>query len=308
MSSILDLVFHRYHRILIFFRTGQFGKTTELVNTVGSSNVDCNGISSSSGHSSSSGSGYNSKRTKMIIAICVTFGGIIAIGATLLFVLCMRRKFRTARGIESGQDTLPRVFKEPDTIEPSDTFMSPATPFTRSQRKQSMSDNINTENLHEGSPPAIPAGDVTPPPGIMINLHEPSSQHYMQASHSSSDPTSQNISRPATGAGDPAPPENSSPISLNSPIVFNTNGRLVKIHARPRSADDSETRHLISSHAPSQHMPVRLVPNRPSDAEPVIIQHSDGGLVELPPPYLDHRDSEQQPSPPPPDNDTHNVE
>lgn len=227
------------------------------------------------------GSGSKSERTTVIIAVCVTVGGLIAISAAVFLVFCMRRRAREARGIKDGQDTLPRVFKGPDTIDSPESFTMSPRRSTRSH-KQQMSNGTST-SLPEASQPASPSGSVIAPPGIPPNTSNPHDppQHHAQHSDVSPDPASQEQGSPTT-----------SDLPL-SPITFATNMRRIKRDTR--TADSS-----------IQHTSSLQLPRRPftapqgSGTEPnIIIQHRDGGIVEeLPPPYLDHR------PPPPPQSDT----
>lgn len=298
----------------ILGRSGKFGKTTTLVNTVGSTNVDCTGLVSKAGNSTQISAAASaaaaadkisrSKHRKTVIAaVCATVGGLIIITGVILFVLWWRRKHR---GIQDGQDTLPRVFKE-DTIDSPESFaLSPSS----SSHKQQMLE-ATPGSLADGSLPIVASRTLMPPPGIVqsgSNAHDPSSQQHAQAS--SSNPNSPNHGGPASSPG------SSSPTAPISPLVFDTNGRHAKTRARSRSArsTDGSVRRAGSANASSH--PIPPLPNRPftagsqpldPDTEPdIIIQHRDGGIVqELPPPYLDHRDSDRdrrpsQPSPPPP--------
>lgn len=106
--------------------TGQFGKSTSIVNTVGSANYSCVGHVSRAGHSSDIpfyySSGSASKRTTIIVAVCLTIGGLLGIGGATLCGLWMRRKIMAARCIKDDQDILLEVFQRPDIIGSPDPF------------------------------------------------------------------------------------------------------------------------------------------------------------------------------------------
>jgi hypothetical protein len=278
--------------------SGQFGNTTVLVNTIGSTNVSCVGLVSRAGNSTvisaanakAKSEAKKSKRRTIIIAVCATIGSLIVISAAL-FALFLRRKKRI-RGIQDGQDTLARVFKE-DTIDAPESFTQP------SPSKQQMAQMTISP---DASPSTTASGSILPPPGIAVsNSQDSSSPQYAQTIPS--DSTSQERGSPTAGSANTSNPN--TPNTPLSPHSFDNNGRHVK--TRTRSTRSTDDRRAGSSH-PSSSNPSVPLPGRPftagsqpldPDTEPdIIIQHRDGGTIqELPPPYLDHRDRDQPPLP-----------
>jgi hypothetical protein len=261
--------------------TGQFGNTSLIVNTVGSSNYSCPGLGTTYGKSSEIpfyyNSGSKSKRTTIIIAVCATIGGLLAIIGVILFGLWMRRKIMAARWIKDGQDTFPRVFKNPDTIDSPDSF---ATYERKQPLPASLTTTPTTMGTSKTSQSVFYPG--VPPPGIVTHP----SLHHAQSSNFSSDPNSEDRGSFITGSRNHLPlPDLPLP-----PITFNTD-RYAKTQApATRSTDDDKILRTPSSNPsiPDQP-PTAGVQSLESDTEPdIIIQHRNGGVVqELPPPYLD---------------------
>lgn len=103
-------------------RTGQWGSSTQFVNTVGSKEINCTGLSSEAGQSSQipfysnnnpgSKNAGMSNHTIMIIAVCAALGGMLLLGLGLFFGgrFWTRRKFK-------GQDMVPRLFNPPALLD-----------------------------------------------------------------------------------------------------------------------------------------------------------------------------------------------
>lgn len=275
-------------------RTGQFGNTTSAVNTIGSPDYSCTGLVTRAGNSSEIpfyyDSGSKSKRATVIIAVCATIGGLLAVVATVLFGLYIRRRFMAARWIKDGQDTFPRVFKNPDTIDSPDSF-------TTLERKQPLPMSTGTPTTMSSQSMFYP-GSLAPPPGI---VNHPSSLHHAQSSNS--------FSGPSEGRGSLA---TGSPYDLPSfdlplpPITFNAD-RYAKTHAptTPSIHDDNILPVPSSNNNIPGHSPNAGVQPLNSDTQPdIIIQHRSGGVVqELPPPYLDRSQKPLPDSPDSPEND-----
>jgi len=214
----------------------------------------------------------------------------------VLFVLCMRRKSRRERGIEDGQDTLPRVF---GTLSGTDyTTTSFGSPTSHSgvstlADKQLMSQLVFA---HVGSSSSAPNSTLAAsPPGI-----DPSTEFRPRSGHSHASSTDRPL--PAIPPHSPNSPRPDSRDSGSSANYYPVGSSAARRHAkaaeaqsRPGTADDvyppngsqAERRSAASNHRPISR------PNRPfsgdGNVEPdIIIQHRDGGVVqELPPPYLD---------------------
>ena len=258
--------------------TGQWGNTTTLVNTVGSSDYSCTGLVSRVGNSSQIPFYYypppDKKRT-IGIAVGVTLGGIVVIAAAVFLVLRIRRQSRRARGIEDGQDTLPRVFG-PGNDSAMDPFVVPTTQSNNSTlgNKRMMSQlMIGTHGSASSGPSSDPA--TSPPPGITsYSDSRPDSGH-----------SSTSIDRPLPAIPHRSPrPESRDSASTSNPYPHSPRHHTKAAEAQARPAGAAEEGH--SSQAERRSAASNQRPFS-GDAD-IIIQHRDGGIVrELPPPYLD---------------------
>jgi hypothetical protein len=232
------------------------------VNTIGSSDVGCDGLSSTTsnstqtsssvGSSANTSSGAKSKHGTLVIALCATIGGLVAIIiAATVFILCMRKKVRAAEG---ARDTLPRTFKELSNVEPLDSL--PRAPV-QSRRKQMIPETATT-NLPAASTSSFPSTALMSPPGIVPHTenHQDTSEQQQQQNFNS----------------------NQGLIAFYNPAESPLSDIPVSEHTNLSDAAGISTRLFTSETQP-------LSPESEPD---VIIQHRDGGVVqEIPPPYLD---------------------
>lgn len=296
---------------LLSFRTGKFGNTTTVIDTIGSTDVECNGVLSKAGKSSetppwngsntvspppssapssdsSSGTSSNSNHKTVIIAVCVSLGCVAILAGAILFLLHRKRRLRS--GLEAGQDTLPRVFKGPYAIESSESIHQPVIRTDLSTHKSSLSESM-TRNMQASSSTTSPLTNIAPPPGIIPYIPNRSDlTRSGQHIHSSS--TSGLFAEKSTPAAPPAANNRNSNIDPDQRYA-----KIAATHMRPARNAESIVRQAITSLTPSNlasrgHPPSRSRPfSDDAHGEPdIIIQHQDGGIVqELPPPYLDHR-------------------
>ena len=208
----------------------------------------------------------------MGIAVGVTIGGIAVIAGVVAFVLCKRKQSRRARGIEDGQDTLPRVF---GTLSGNDSATEPFVAQSNSStlaNKRMMSQLVIGTGSTSSGPVSTAA--TSPPPGL--------------TSYSGSRPgSSSSVDRPLPALPQRSPRPDSrdsastSPHHPRSPFAPRHHTKAAEAQARlPGTAEDNQPQADQSS-APSNPRPF-------SGNTDIIIQHRDGGVVqELPPPYLD---------------------
>jgi len=206
----------------------------------------------------------------------------------ILFGLWMRRRIIASRWIKDGQDTFPRVFKNPDTIDSPDSFTTfeHKQPLPTSVAASSTPTTMSTPQTSQSAFYPGNPGSVVPPPGI---INHPWPLHHTHSSDFSSGST------PKHRENDIA----DSPVHLPLPNLPLPPITLKAIH--PTDGDNipqvQSSHHDISiqPHTAAAEVP----PAEPTNTEPdIIIQRSSGGVVqELPPPYLD-RSQKQLPSDP----------
>lgn len=269
------------------YRTGEWGNTSSIVNTVGSSDYSCPGLNTEYGKSSEIPFYYNpkskSRRTTIVIAVCATIGSLLAIAGAILFGLWMRRRILAARWIEDGQDTFPRIFKNPDTIDSPDSFATfeRKPPLPRSFATSSTPTTMSTPQTSQS---AFYPGSMASPPGI---LNHPWSLHHAHSSNFSSDSTSKDCGNATTGS----PNYLSLPDLPFPPITFKVT----------RSIDNDDTLQARTSNHNTSTQPhtAEVQPLEPDAEAEIIIQHRSGGGVvqELPPPYLDRSQKRLPPDP-----------
>jgi len=280
--------------------TGQLGKTTPIVNTVGSANVSCPGLVSQPGQSSQIRSSSISHHTAIIVAVCVTFGCLLLIFVTILY---LRRKMK-------GQDTRPRVFKNEDGNEsPRMSLLRPVHSNTSyrsdpsyhsnpSDHKRAISVSDGTTTSFAGASSSTLSAQPEIVPYVPSFLESPMSTPRAGTSTSSLTPTSPNYSSSSSYIH-----TRNHSYYPSSPIPSNADRRYAKLAEAHRSTREDNIRWAgtalvspvaagrsrvpASSQSYSAENPGHIDP----DTEPdIIIQHRDGGVVqELPPPYLDHR-------------------
>lgn len=289
--------------------TGQFGKTSQIVNTVGSANNTCPGLSSKFGQSSQMSASTTSHRTSIILAVGLSVGILMGIAGAVIF----RRRW-----ISGGQDTAPRTFKY-DVINASRTELSSVAPTSNSYRKQPIFDTVRTSHSassststsrHEIVPYTPSFHDRSYADHQRESVNTPSSHLQEENSHASSHlyegvPSPVQLTSPnyASGSNPAATPyiDNGS-ASTRMPVdVDRRYAKIVELHTSTR---EDNIRRAAAAHASSSttrrnYEPILSRPNTASnqqlnldsDAEPdIIIQHRDGGIVqELPPPYMPSR-------------------
>jgi hypothetical protein len=256
--------------------SGQWGNSTVLVNTVGSSDYTCTGLVSKAGNSSQIPFYYtapsDTKRRIIGVAVGVSLGSIAVIVGTVLVVLYMRRQSRRERGIEDGQDTLPRVFGNLGGTDYA------ADPFPAQSNTSSLANKRMMSQLMIGSPGSTSSGpnstSATSPSGIV---------RYNHSRHSSS-----SIDRPLPAVPLHSPRPNSRDSASTSPLSPSATRHYTKAaeaQARLTGGAEDVQPQAERSGAASNHRPFSRDGNIGAD---IIIQHRDGGVVqELPPPYLD---------------------
>jgi len=149
--------------------TGQFGRTTSFVNTIGSTDISCVGLITEPGNSSEipiypSSEPPKSKRTIIIVAVCVTTGTLLVIGAALFgYRLHMRRKATVVCDIGDSQDLVPRAFQPLDTIDSCDPMVySPLRPIYSERKDNPLTGMSTPETVQSTSYSA--SGNMIPSP------------------------------------------------------------------------------------------------------------------------------------------------
>lgn len=268
------------------YRTGQWGNTSSVVNTVGSANYSCLGRNTEYGSSSQIpfywNSGSKSNHATIIAAVCATIGSLLIIIGAIFFALWMRRRIKTALWIDDGQDTFPRVFKNPDTIDSPDSFVT-------SERKRPLPTSAGTSitptamGIPQASGAVFDPWSLVPPPGIP---NHPQPLHQAHSSNLSSNSTSKDRGNAMTDSPDylPLPELPFSPVTLK---VTRSNDNDDMLQTRSPSHNLSAQPHIAEAQ-PVEH-----------NTEPdIIIQHRSGGIVqELPPPYLNRLQKQLPPDP-----------
>jgi hypothetical protein len=266
--------------------TGQWGNTSSVVNTVGSANYSCPGLITGYGSSSQIPfywkSRSKSNHTTIITAVCATVGSLLVVIGAIFFAIWMRRRIRAARWIEDGQDTFPRVFKNPDTIDSPDSFLT-------LERKKPLPASAGTSitptamSTPQASGAVFDPWSLVPPPGIP---NHPRPLHQAHSFNLSSSSTSKDRGNAMIGSPDylPLPKLPLSPITLE---VTHSNDNDDMLQTRSSNQNLSAQPHIAEA---------QLVEH---NTEPdVIIQHRSGGVVqELPPPYLDRLRKQLPPDP-----------
>lgn len=244
-------------------RTGQFGRTTPFIHTIGSG-LGCDGLETTPGNSSEIpfySNSNSSKRTTIIIAVCATIGGLIAITGATLFTL--RRIL--ARRRRDDQDTMPRAFEIQDKTE---------------EHRQIAPIASSSTSAPDPPQPASHSGGV----GLPFSSDDLWQQHNTQ-SFQSFDPNIRGLRSPAIASHHHSPLADPSLTPITSNI---TQPHRVRTHSHAtRSADDEGARNTATSDHPTRGLPFAVqTQHLDPDTEPdIIIQHRDGG--DLPPPYLD---------------------
>lgn len=282
--------------------TGQFGKTTPLVNTIGSADFICAGLTSQPGQSSQINPKTSSHHTVVIAVVCVVISCLVAV---ILFVAYRRRK-------SSGQDTTPRIFKYQHVNDSPHTALLPTIQPRPLYHKSPILDITSSSS---GSHHSTYARQEIVPyvPNFDSPLHSGHGKEFSIASSShSSDrllPLTPLTPESSPSSGRTANSLHPSGVPLFSPTPSEAQRYYLKFtEAYPSSHDNirratpapsssaSVSRGSSQSHPDDSHQ--RTDPNvEPADMEPdIIIQHRDGGVVqELPPPYLDRSRERQQP-------------
>ena len=271
-----------------------------------------------------------SHRTGIIVGICASVGGLLAILGFLFF----RRRRQVERGIQNGQDTLPRSFKYEALGDGPQTALLPLLRPTQSVHDAHSTHSVQSHhsNYSNSSYQKLPIFDTMGP-----HQSERSSPFttqeiipYMPSFRERSDMGHRAQSSVASSSyshqlGTPSPM--ASPLYGGGPRSASTSSPSAFAMPSHTSADvDADRRLAKVAEAYRSREPIRLASPRPSiasgrsqnhtslpspssgsqnqsidpDAEPdIIIQHRDGGVVqELPPPYLDR----SRGRPPPPNN------
>lgn len=273
-----------------------------------------------------------SHRTGIIVGICVSVGGLLAILGFLLF----RRRRQVERGIQNGQDTLPRSFKYEALGDGPQTALLPLLRPTQSAHHAHSTHSVQSHhsnhsnssyqklpifdaigpNQSERSSPFTTQQEIIP---YMPSFREQSVMgHRAQSSIASSSYSHQSVTpssmaSPLYGGG-PRSASTSSPSAFPMPSHTSADAdadrRLAKVAEAYRSREPIRVASPHPSIASSRSQNHTSLPSSSSgsqnqsidpDAQPdIIIQHRDGGIVqELPPPYLDR----SRGRPPPLNND-----
>jgi hypothetical protein len=223
----------------------------------------------------------------------------------------MRRRIQIGRGIQDGQDTLPRIFKYESVHDSPQTALLSSL---HSHQKPSLSETAPA--LRSGSSSATSHGYQEIVPYVPI-FHDSSrwghqaetsslSSHHSYDRLPSSIPSSPYSHSVSSGHTTTYPHPN--PIPTASPPPSDADRRYAKLAEAHSSSRDNNTRRgplplgspgsagggpasggLITSPLSSADGRRHIGPDVDSGIEPdIIIQHRDGGVVqELPPPYLD---------------------
>ena len=225
----------------------------------------------------------------------------------------MRRRTQIRRGIQDGQDTLPRTFIYQNVHDSPQTALLSTLHSNHPHLKPSLSETMST--LRSGSPsstslgyqeivPYVPIFDDSSRWGHQAETSTVSSHHpYDQLlSSTPSSPYSHSVSTSHTTS---YPNPNPVPTSPPSSGADRRYAKLAEAHSlsrdnnirrgpsplgSPSSAGGGPASGgLITSPLSSADGRRHIGPNVDSGIEPdIIIQHRDGGVVqELPPPYLD---------------------
>jgi len=257
---------------------GRWATGSPVVQTQGSSNVDCIGLVSSTGNSaqvnqSASADGDQQKRRSIIIGVSVTFGVLVLIGLGIAgFILYRRRQVQ--RETEMGPDLTPRGFS-PVTAPHSSGHVLSINTFIAPESPRSMSDYLSAL-----PPSASHHVDHSPYPESSLGVH---SVHHLSAARSMSTTSRSQSTR-----------------TRNRPSFASFPSTSVRRSNKAREAGYGRTDYP-SLGSPSQRSPpmtagsqsinaalaAGLTPIESADDE-LVFQHRDAGLPrELPPPYAD---------------------
>lgn len=240
--------------------TGRWATGTPLVNTKGSSNVDCIGLVSASGNSTilqkeaeARKDAANKKRTALIAGITVPVTVVVLSAIAFGVWFFLRRRKEKKLNEKLGADLEPRQFD-----------YQPTSPNAFSTGHFPEGDSsLNSNRSLKGLPP-LPSGE-----------NGPLIYRYPAAGGSQSDPRASYSNYDTSDASSsnrdarPHPPF----------VPVRRTGKAAEAAQQSHISPDSEYYHASGS---------ALLPSTNEAGEEVIIQHRDGGTVrELPPPYAD---------------------
>ena len=286
------------------FSNGQWGISSNIISTKGSTNYACVGLVSSSKTSAqiqqeaqdranAAAKAAHDRHVHTVLGVTLGVGIPAVLAIAALIYWCRRRGPRKAasiQGIWDDQDTLPRAWQPPTDAQQDTTEMrevDAASQYVSSTRSK-------TSGLGApDSPTSMPLMQVTPIPPVYFDreIEAAARGHGSSASNTSN---AASASSPGSSSGD--------------------------YFSQPRptgaSSDSTDSARTRKTRQPASPRPQRLgalpsslvnIPLDPDTQPDIIIQHRDGGsgiVQELPPPYVD-RSTNPTPPPPPPASDTH---
>ncbi|KAJ7119480.1 hypothetical protein C8R44DRAFT_788157 [Mycena epipterygia] len=278
---------------------GRWASGTPIVKTAGSANVDCIGLSSSSGKASlikaaeqaALAQEESRKRMGVIAGVVVTLVVLLLLGGAGAFLFLRRRKMqRRAREIsprqfEAGGDTTPPFEESGGQILSINAFISPASPTQPRSPKSPGASTFRTPSTTIASVPAAgPSGRR------YLSQQDSGSQHSVTTSGGMS---IRNPDRPAF-TNFPTASVRRSAKEIEAGLA--TGNSMHSDYSGDAGSDLSVSRPLVersqSAMAPSGPSGGPRYPARSASvgtpAAEIIYQHQDAGVLrELPPPYAD---------------------
>ncbi|KAJ6589093.1 hypothetical protein B0H19DRAFT_1102891 [Mycena capillaripes] len=277
---------------------GRWAFGTPVVNTKGSTNVDCVGLNSSSGNSTvieaqdeaAAATAKSRQKTAVTVGVVVTLLVLLLLGGVVVFLYMRRRKMQ-----ETAKEISPRQFEAggAETFQETATqilsinaFMAPSSPA--GTRLQSPGPSVLSHSLSTSAPSASTAPSDR---HRFVNVAE--SDHSVSSTGSGLSVRNPNLDRPAFSRFPTASVRRSAKEieaglrtsnSIDSEYLDGTDSQL---SLRP----PVERSQSVAAAGPSGSRPPARSASMGASAAPgeeIIFQHQDAGVVrELPPPYAD---------------------